>query len=309
MRARRALAAWASACALLLGLGTEGVAAPSMERSPAIVPIAKRGTFELLTYNVAGLPEGLSRSRPLANLPLIGKLLDKYDIALVQEDFAYPELLRRALGHAHATPAFVRGDRLDFGDGLSAFARLPFDGFQRVKWASCHGVLDSFYDCLTPKGFSVARQTLAAGVHVQVFNLHMDAGWSPGDRAARVGQVEQLIEAVRGLGDDAVIVAGDTNIVPDERDLYERLLTEAGLSDACLEVGCNEPWRIDRVLFKSAPTLRIGAKRWRIAPEFVDAEGRPLSDHLPVAVKFEWRTLPAPKRVVQAPIGPELPPT
>src|SRR5688572_3631650 len=83
-------------------------AGPAVSAPPPGVELAPRkGNFELLTYNVAGLPEGISRSRPQANLPLIAQLLGRYDVALVQEDFAYPELLRGGLRLPHASPGFV----------------------------------------------------------------------------------------------------------------------------------------------------------------------------------------------------------
>jgi len=281
-----------STLVLLLALGfmARGANAGASKAGATTASGPQKGSFELVTYNVAGLPEGISRSRPLANLPRIGALLNKYDIAPVQEDFAYPLELRRELHHAHGSPAFVRQDRLDFGDGLSQFARLPFSAFRRVPWATCHGVIDSFFDCLTPKGFTWALQSLAEGVTVHVYNLHMDAGWSPGDSAAREGQIAQLVAAIRrDSADAAVIVGGDTNILSRERGLLERLLVQAELKDACAEVRCSEPWRIDRVLYRGSPELLIQARKWRIAPEFIDAKGRPLSDHLAVAVAFEWR--------------------
>lgn len=253
------------------------------------------GRFELVTYNVAGLPEGISRSHPLANLPKIGELLNGFDIALVQEDFAYPLELRRRVQHPHASEAFVRARRMDFGDGLSQFSRLPFSDLQRVPWSSCHGLVDSFFDCLTPKGFSMSRQALAPGVFVHVYNLHMDAGWSADDRAARAGQVEQLLAALRGKSaGQAVIVAGDTNIPGRDRALLERFRVEAGLADACGETRCPQPWRIDRVLYRGSSELRLTPRRWRIASEFVDDARQPLSDHLAVAVQFDWQRDPEP---------------
>ena len=65
--------------AVLIGLL---VAANARAKPPA--PL--KGSFSLLTYNVAGLPEGLSSSRPSVNMALISKLLNRYDLALVQED-------------------------------------------------------------------------------------------------------------------------------------------------------------------------------------------------------------------------------
>ena len=272
------------AVALLAGwCCSSGVAA-------APLPFSKAGgRFELVTYNVAGLPEGISRSHPLANLPRIGELLNRFDIALVQEDFAYPLELRRGMRLPHASSPVERSG-LDFGDGLSQFSRWPFSNFRREAWTSCHGVVDSFFDCLTPKGFSVSRQALGPGAFVHVYNLHMDAGWAPDDRAARQGQVEQLILAIRReSSEQAVIVGGDTNLLPRERPLLERLMAEAGLSEACAEMGCPEPSRIDRVLFRGSRELRLRPLRWRVASEFVDDAQRPLSDHLAVAVEFEWR--------------------
>jgi endonuclease/exonuclease/phosphatase family metal-dependent hydrolase len=282
LRARLHAVSWALVCILCV--------LPRASAAPALAP--HKGRFELVTYNVAGLPEGISRSHPLANLAPIGRLLSAYDIALVQEDFAYPEELRRELRLAHSSPPFVRGDRVDFGDGLSQFSRLAFSGFRRVPWSACHGVIDSFFDCLTPKGFSIARQSVEEGVFVQVVNLHMDAGWSSGDRAARAAQVDQLVAALGQLPQrEALIVAGDTNLPAKENDVLERLLAAAELKDACAELGCPQPWRIDRVLYRSSSELSLRARKWRIAPQFVDSAGRPLSDHPAVSVAFEWQRL------------------
>jgi hypothetical protein len=41
------------------------------------------GTFEALTYNVAGLPQGLSSSNPAEFTPQISPLLNSYDLVLV----------------------------------------------------------------------------------------------------------------------------------------------------------------------------------------------------------------------------------
>jgi endonuclease/exonuclease/phosphatase family metal-dependent hydrolase len=251
--------------------------------------LGQSGSLEVLTYNVAGLPEGISRSHPLANLPRIGELLNRYDITLVQEDFAYPLELRRHIRLPHASAPFVRSG-LDFGDGLSQFARLPFSEYGRETWASCHGIVDSFFDCLTPKGFTFARQSLGGGAVVHTYNLHMDAGWSDEDRAAREAQVAQLVAAIgRRSAGQALIVGGDTNILRRERHLLERLKRTLGLSDACAETRCPEPTRIDRVMYRSSKQLRLRPMHWRIASEFVDDAGRPLSDHLPVAVRFAWQ--------------------
>lgn len=284
---------WLTIAASLAGVprGTRADEPPA--RSKAIVGSSARadaGTWTVVTYNVAGLPEGLSRARPTENLPLIGRLLNRYDLALVQEDFAYPMLLRRMLLLPHASPAFVRGDALHFGDGLSQFARLPFYEFVRETWTACHGIVDAFFDCLTPKGFTYSRQMLARDVSVDVYNLHMDAGRSAGDRRARRLQLEQLARAIltRSTG-RAVLVGGDFNLGSDDLEALGRLEQETGLRDVCGYLGCPEPGRVDRILFRSSEALKLWPRSWRVDRSFVDAARRPLSDHLAVVVELAWR--------------------
>ena len=248
-----------------------------------------RNLLHVVTYNVAGLPEGMSRSRPIANLPLIGKGLNRYDLAFVQEDFAYPSLLRMHLRLPHQSQPFVRGERYHFGDGLSVFSRHGFSEPVRTAWMSCHGVTDSFFDCFTPKGFLRIVVELAPGVKLDVYDVHFDAGWSEPDRRARAAQLEQLSRAVAEHSSDrAVLVAGDFNLSPSELDALKRLERDVNLRDACRQLSCREPRRIDRVLFRSASTLTLVPTAWHIDAAFVDANRRPLSDHSAVTVTFRW---------------------
>jgi hypothetical protein len=291
MALRSSLLGWLSGVSALCLFGELALAAPGS--IPAALS-AHQGKLDLVTYNVAGLPEGISRSHPLRYLPLIGALLNQYDLALVQEDFAYPLELRRKLGFAHSSPPFVRGKRLDFGDGLSEFSRVPFSGFDREPWAMCNGYLDSYFACLTPKGFTFARHELGPGVFVDVYNVHLDAGNSGGDVRARDAQLLQLSEAIlRRSGQHAVIVAGDTNIRSGRRELLHAFEQRNGLADACETLHCAEPRRVDRVFFRSTPTLTLNPVTWQTDTRFVDAQGNALSDHLAVAVEFEWQALPA----------------
>jgi endonuclease/exonuclease/phosphatase family metal-dependent hydrolase len=291
MRGRSSFLGWLSGVSALCLLAELALAAPG-PMPPALS--AQQGKLDLVTYNVAGLPEGISRSHPLRYLPLIGVLLNQYDLALVQEDFAYPLELRRELGFAHSSPAFVRGKRLDFGDGLSEFSRLPFSGFEREAWATCNGYFDAYFDCLTPKGFTFARHELGPGVFVDVYNVHLDAGNAGGDLRARDAQLLQLSQAIlRRSEQHAVIVAGDTNIRSGRRELLHAFEQRNGLTDACDALHCAEPRRVDRVFFRSTPTLTLNPVTWQTDPRFIDAQGSALSDHLAVAVQFEWQAAPA----------------
>ena len=242
----------------------------------------------MLTYNIAGLPDGFMTAHPSMNMSRIGALLGSYDLALIQEDFAFGSALRESVRLPFQSPAFVRAGRLHFGDGLSQFSVQPFTALEREPWRECHGVLDSYFDCLTPKGFTSARQRLTEGVQIDVYNVHFDAGSSRFDQQAREAQVEQLLEAIiqRSPG-RAMVLAGDTNIGSDPA-LLARLKRTAGLVDACEALHCPDPRRIDRIFYRSSPGLTIRARKWSIDRRFVDANGQSLSDHLAVAVDFEW---------------------
>jgi endonuclease/exonuclease/phosphatase family metal-dependent hydrolase len=245
----------------------------------------------VLTYNVAGLPEGLSASRPARNMPLIGPLLDGYDLALVQEDFAYHAELARASGHTYRLPSELGaggGGRIGNESGLARFSRLEPRAHERRAWSACHGVSEDGSDCLAPKGFEVAehRVAVAGGEAIlDVYNVHLDAGDGVADEAARRAQLLELahVVAARSVG-KAVLVAGDTNVSEPGALAPLRAL---GLADACVALGCPEPERIDRVLYRSSAWVELGAVAWWIPEEFVDPDGAPLSDHLPVAVTFD----------------------
>lgn len=254
-------------------------------------PAQRHGRFQLLTYNVAGLPEGVSESHPIANLPQVGKLLGTYDLALIQEDFAYPELLRQQLRLPYGSPPFERGEALHFGDGLSFFGKLRFGEARRAPWRACHGVVDSYFDCLTPKGLAMIRVELAPGALVDVYDVHLDAGAGPQDLRARAVQLPQLMETIKSWsGEGAVIVGGDFNLTEAERSSLLELAAGVGLNDVCTTLKCPDPGRIDRVLFRGSPTLGLRPRGWRLDLAFRDKRGQPLSDHVPVAVAFDWNT-------------------
>jgi hypothetical protein len=73
----------------------------------------------------------------------------------------------------------------------------------------------------------------------------------------------------------------------------QRLQRSTGLVDACDALRCGDAGRIDRVLYRNSSALRFSPKRWRVDRSFVDAKQRPLSDHLAVAVEFDWVAAPA----------------
>lgn len=251
------------------------------------------GRFRLLSYNVAGLPDGLNEDQnPEVNIPLISPKLNAYDLVLVQEDFAYTFELRADLELPYQS--YPKDDVQRFmNDGLNRFSRFSFaPEVERVMWNECNGVTDSGSDCLAEKGFSFGRVEVAAGVAIDVYNLHHDAGGSAEDHAARAAQLEQLLAFVAARSADRpVIVAGDTNMKPrdgagDDTGLLARL--GGALTDACVALDCGDEARIDRVLLHSGDGVVLEALTWGLAEEMVDDAGEPLSDHQGVVVEVGW---------------------
>jgi hypothetical protein len=270
------------------------------------------GDFLALSYNVAGLPDSLSDSIPSLYTPIISPLLNGYDLVLVQESWqtpdpnplaplrVYHELLVVDAYHPFQSvpqplPVGTDPNRPSalVSDGLNRFSQFPFDPTVRTAWAGCHGLLDHGADCLALKGFSVARTTLAAGVTVDIYNIHMEAGNDPNDVQIRDESVTQLADFLNVFSAGRpVIVGGDFNLNSDTEPAlsqFQRLLDETGLTDVCAALGCPQPGRIDKFLFRSSPTLQISPTAWRFEIDvFVTDEGEPLSDHDALAVKFEW---------------------
>ncbi|MEU5108828.1 MULTISPECIES: jacalin-like lectin [unclassified Streptomyces] len=298
-----ALTAALAAATAALGGGTPAAADPAAAANTSTAA-PDSGSFNVLTYNVAGLPEGLSSGHPEKNTPLISPRLGAYDLVNVQEDFNYHAALYAGDDHPYRTPT---SGGVPFGDGLNTLSDLPYDDFERVKWASCNGT-----DCLTPKGFSLARLRLAEGVHVDVYNVHTNAGTTAADLAARRANITQLSDfiAANSAG-NAVIVMGDTNTrYTRSEDNIRDLTGRNGLTDAWVQLvrGGSAPPAgsdalvcdpdhvtntcevVDKVLYRSSPLLTLTATRYNNEhPDFLDDAGEPLSDHYPHTVDFSWK--------------------
>jgi hypothetical protein len=279
-------------------------------RDPVIDPPLT--SLSVLTYNVAGLPEGLSASLPAQNSPLISPLLNDYDLVLLQEDFSYRAQIASMVRLPFAAPPDDRGSSL--GDGLSIFANRPLHDVARIPWRTCFGMFDSGSDCLTPKGLVALRVEVAPETYVDVYDLHADAGQSAGDMAARASNLVQLAEALqlRSLG-RAVIVAGDFNSRYTREELMPTLLAATGLRDVWIErvrggdvppvgdaVACASQTddaaceHIDRILYRSGDAVRLTPLSYAVeGAKFVDAQGMQLSDHRPVSARFEVRRVDA----------------
>jgi hypothetical protein len=284
---------------------------------PAAGAPATTGTFTALTYNVAGLPEGLSGSNPSVNTPLISPLLNAYDLVLVQEDwidaggvnFFHDDLIAQATHPYLTTPAPApqgtdpRRPEALVADGLNMLSRFPFGPVTRVMWPHCFGGIDTSdggaADCLSQKGFFVARTTLAPGVEVDVYDLHGEAGGTALDELFLAEDFEVLGRFITAhSAGRAVLVGGDFNLHtdrPGHRAVFDGFLAAAGLTDVCAVLDCGaDADVIDKFVFRSGGGVALEPLTHTFERErFRRADGEPLSDHDPLAVTWRWTRLPA----------------
>jgi endonuclease/exonuclease/phosphatase family metal-dependent hydrolase len=301
---RRLIGTLATAALAVTGLATTG-ATPTAAATTT-------GSFNVLTYNIAGLPLGLGDSDPERNTPLIGQRLAPYDIVNVQEDFNYHASLYADDIHPYRT---ATSGGAGFGDGMNTLSDFPFEDFQRVKWNDCTGT-----NCLTPKGFSLARVRLAEGVFVDLYNVHTNADSDDAALAARRANIEQLSDFIQANSSgNAVIVMGDTNTrYTRTGDNIRTLVSENGLTDAWAKLvkGGTPPAQgsdalvcdaaaptndcevVDKVLFRGSDLLSLTATRYdNDWAKFLRDDGKHLSDHFPHTVDFSYTLNPSRKAV------------
>ncbi len=258
-------------------------------------PVPESGAFQAVTYNIAGLPEVISRSSPSRNTRIIGRLLNTYDLVLVQEDFFYHgELLSTSRHPFHSKP--YEGKSI-IGDGLNQLSVFPFSPVQREAWSDCNGYISAAMDCWASKGFTFSRLSVAPGIEIDVYNLHFDAGIGMEDDVVRHSNIRQLLRHVQAASEGRpVIIGGDTNLnsgIVSEEKMLEAFRRRGGFRIACREANCRQE-RKDRFLFRSGDNIRLDVLDWSIPAAFVDDNGHALSDHVPIAATYRWQVIPYP---------------
>ena len=268
------------------------------------------GFFSVLTYNVAGLPGFISsaitgRSRSIAE---IGKKINPFDIVNVQEDFNYNNSLYWG-GNQHPYRTKPKG-RVPFGDGLNTLSRFPMSDVVRVPWKKRTGA-----DFLTPKGFTIVKVEIVAGLWIDVYNVHANAQNSRRASRARRDNLNQLRDYIgENSSENALIVMGDFNAhysFGDDNlhDFMESTtlvdswveLQNGGLVPEAkhafkpphmLSIG-NQSESIDKILYRSNSHLSLAARDYNIENNlFTNIKGLPLSDHYALAANFNWATHP-----------------
>ena len=198
------------------------------------------------------------------------------------------------------------------GDGLNTVADHQFAEFSRTKWSSCY---PDNGDCFTPKGFSVMRLTLAPGVYVDYYNLHLNAGTSSNDETARQNEWQQLTAFMKTYSaDEAVIVSGDTNSrYTRTDDQLAGFVAANGLTDSwvrldlggvapaagapplmCDETAITNTCEVtNKTLYRSSRQLTLTATAYNNEhAKFLDSAGAMLSDMDPILTDFTWSQNP-----------------
>lgn len=313
-RPRRAHAR-AATCVLLSSLWLLALACSEGERTPAAAaspasssetstalaapPSSDPVELRLVVYNVHGLPAWLAFDDPAARMPVIGEKLARFDVALLQEDWAHHAALVAAAGARGVLRG--NGPREARFAGLAPLCGQCGSGLTTLVWAGagrvveqraaplpgCSGWIAGGGDCFATKGFLRARIAPAPGLELDLVNLHLDAGTGAADQRVRAEQLRALAEELeRTSAGRALVVAGDFNLDLDEPDSFEILdsfrvrlgLNDAGARPARSPAQGGAWRRLDHVLVRSGARVRLDVLE---AGELADAvhAGRPLSDH------------------------------
>ena len=274
---------------------------------PKLLPISS-GELNLLTYNVAGLPEVISSAKTerASSIQIIGERMKDFDIVNVQEDFNYNKYLYKNNSHPYRTKNM---GGVPFGDGLSTLSKYPIVNFKRIKWNDCNGA-----DCLTPKGFTFATIQLAPQIFVDVYNVHATA---QNDLNAAQARQKNLVQLQNFMAEhstcNAVLVMGDFNAhYSFKNDNLKVFQEELGLLDSWVILNNNATFptinpgfsatpalqlsnhceSIDKIYFRNSDQLVFIPQEYRLEKDlFSNEKGEALSDHCAVALHLKWEVV------------------
>ena len=267
------------------------------------------GHFDILSYNVGGLPEPISSTKPSKYTKLISPKLNDYDVVNCQEDFAYNNDLVSKLELQYRTEF---SGNVPFGNGLMTFSRYPLYMSTKEKWTDTHGIIIDGADQMIPKGFTYSSLEIKPGYFIDIYNIHTDADCDEESMRCRRSNMAQLADYINKVSvGKAVIVFGDTNsrYTREGDAFYELLLVPCNLKDAWIQNVMNGeiPPKgesrmvddlgqlgevVDKIWFRSGKNIEINASTFKVLfTEFTDDEGNQLSDHYPITSRIDYKLL------------------
>lgn len=299
----------------------------------------KSETFSVATLNVDGLPQKILVLSVNADGPgasgtaRIGKYLMKkgYDIVCMQEDFNYHDVLMPWMEDDYSNDTWsgdigVEGRDIDFlhlqnhrfeCDGLCTFWKkgITLESTERTAWKASFGKFSHALDEIITKGFRRYNVTLANGLSLLVYNMHMDAsddkdeleGKDTKDKEARQVQWQQIKDEILSrLDTRPIIIMGDMNSFYGQDNVKAAFIDainssgKGTVSDVWVELqnnglfpetkddGISGGEVLDKILYvnPSAGT-QIKAVGMKLDKEGYLLDGKPLGDHYPLAATFQ----------------------
>ena len=252
--------------------------------------------FTVLTYNV--------QARPIFDdskhkFKYISPLLNRFDICALQECFKdHRRLWKEAVHPVKTYHAALKHPFELVPSGLSILGKFPLQGADGIhftdegdgqNWPASKGVLMACFD--------------VRGMPLDVYTTHTAAGKHPPSMRAKFAQGDDIIRFIRekSPADHAVILLGDFNMRPsrgpEDKEAnkdnpkvtgFDHIVSILGMRDASDEINGPTGTEIDRILFRPGQGQTMRVLSWqRDDSAFYDPDGKPLSDHEPVFVRFQ----------------------
>lgn len=282
----------------LLGVSPAVAEEGAVARDGTALLASTRAPVEVsfLSYNTHGLPAWIARDNPEVRFPILLAKAERFDVVLLQEDFAYQKIV----DERHHQAALVRGNG-PWGEwpglagaGLTLLTNLETLGPPvRAPYESCHGWLTAANDCFGNKGFLMQRVALSNGAEIDVWNTHLEADVGDLDSAVRGEQLERLAGAIEShSAGRPVVVGGDFNLHWDDardRALLERWIARVGLTLGAMTPAGSWDKRIDYLFFRNGPQATLTRRDGGLLCDFIGPLGEPLSDHPAIFATFAVR--------------------
>jgi len=282
--------------------------------------------ISVLSYNIHGLFSLAAQDDPSDRMPTIGRLANRYEVAMFQEDFEYHHVLRDQMSDAVA----IRGNGMGwdprrvfaklvispvsiflphfsppYGAGLTIFVResLAISGdVDREPFGLCRGWFGSTADCWALKGYQRVGIRTLDGSEVDLYNTHLEAGGNERATEIRRRQLDILARAIEARSTTrAVIVAGDFNSAFNRAGDRETMVAFRGrLKLRDTGAGPELPyWRErDFILYRDGAETKLHVEQAGEAQEFVERD-RALSDHAALYARFRITPLLSSKSAQQ----------
>jgi len=264
--------------------------------------------LSVLSYNIHGLPDAIAKADREKWMPSIARQSCRFNIVLIQEDFAYHEVLKKnaachnqafrgpgegttggsqamGFGVGNLSKLLTKGKL--FGSGLTVFVSHKVTRNKGLLYGACEGYMSNQQDCFADKGVQLVTVRLDRGLVIDFYNTHLDSGASGADKSARAQQLNKLAAFIEANSRNrAVVVAGDFNLnwrAPESRRMLEGFISRLGLTRVAEAVDPKRP--IDHILYRNGSRVALGVANAGVAEGFVSG-GQAVSDHILVTVTF-----------------------